>query len=50
MRSGDNFICKKYASTTGHQLYRIKQVNDDGTLVLQDARYQGGFAEEDEEV
>ena len=47
MRSGDNFICKKYASTVGHQLYRITKVNDDGTVVLQDARYQGGIEEED---
>ena len=47
MRSGDNFICKKYSSTVGHQLYRITQVNDDGTVVLQDARYQGGIEEED---
>lgn len=47
MRSGDNFICKKYASTVGHQLYRINQVNDDGTVLLQDARYQGGIEEED---
>lgn len=47
MRSGDNFICKKYASTVGHQLYKIKQVNDDGSVLLQDSRYQGGIEEED---
>ena len=47
MRSGDNFICKKYASTVGHQLYRIKEINKDGTVSLQDARYQGGVIEED---
>ena len=47
MRSGDNFICKKYASTVGHQLYRIKNINSNGTLVLQDERYQGGIEEED---
>jgi DNA polymerase-3 subunit alpha len=47
MRSGDDFISKKYASTSGHQLYRIERVNDDGTLVLKDHRYQGGIEEED---
>ena len=47
MRSGDDFVSKKYASTSGHQLYRIEKVNDDGTLVLKDHRYQGGIEEDD---
>lgn len=47
MRSGDNFICKKYASTAGHQLYKINKINNDGTVLLQDGRYQGGIEEED---
>ena len=42
MRSGDDFIAKKYASTGGHQLYKIDKLNDDGTLTLKDSRYQGG--------
>ena len=42
MRSGDDFIAKKYASTGGHQLYKIDKLNDDGTLILKDSRYQGG--------
>lgn len=46
MRSGDNFISKKYASTGGHQLYRIEKINDDGTLELKDSRYQGGIEED----
>ena len=46
MRSGDNFISKKYASTGGHQLYRIEAINSDGTLVLKDSRYQGGIEED----
>lgn len=46
MRSGDNFISKKYASTGGHQLYRVKKINSDGTLILQDSRYQGEAEEE----
>lgn len=48
MRSGDNFICKKYASTAGHQLYKITSIDKDGNVTLQDARYQGGIEEEDE--
>lgn len=47
MRSGDNFICKKYSSTAGHQLYKINSVDEDGTVILQDSRYQGGIIEED---
>ena len=46
IRSGDNFIPKKYASSGGHQLYKINDIID-GDLVLQTERYQGGF-EEDE--
>ena len=45
MRSGDDFIAKKYASTGGHQLYKIDRLNDDGTLTLKDSRYQGGIEE-----
>ena len=46
MRSGDDFISKKYASTSGHQLYRIERINEDGTLELKDHRYQGGIEED----
>ena len=41
MRSGDDFVAKKYASTGGHQLYRIESIDEDGDLVLRDQRYQG---------
>ena len=41
IRSGDDFISKKYASTGGHQLYRIEKVLPNGELVLQDSRYKG---------
>lgn len=41
MRSGDEFISKKYASTGGHQLYKIDAINDDGTLVIRSERYKG---------
>ena len=46
-RSGDNFIPKKYASSEGHQLYKIDSVDEYGDLTLKTERYQGGF-EEDE--
>lgn len=45
MRSGDDFISKKYASSGGHQLYKIESI--DGTdVVLTDKRYQGGIEED----
>ena len=40
-RSGDNFIPKKYASTGGHQLYKIDIILPNGDLILKDSRYQG---------
>jgi DNA polymerase-3 subunit alpha len=47
IRSGDNFISKKYASTNGHQLYKVENINSNGTLTLRNTRYQG---EEEEDV
>ena len=41
IRNGDNFVAKKYASTGGHQLYRIEGLLDNGDLILQDQRSQG---------
>ena len=46
IRSGDDFISKKYASTGGHQLYKIDEVLPNGDLVLKDSRYQGGIEED----
>lgn len=46
IRSGDDFVSKKYASTGGHQLYRINEILENGDLVLQDSRYQGGTEED----
>ena len=46
MRNGDNFVSKKYASTGGHQLYRIQEILSNGDLILQDQRYQGGIEED----
>ena len=47
VRIGDVFIPKKYASTSGHQLYKITEVLPDGELILQVERYKGGIAEDE---
>lgn len=41
IRNGDSFLAKKYASSSGHQLYKISEVLPDGEIVLQTERYQG---------
>ena len=46
VRQGDNFIAKKYASSPGHQLYKIDEIFDDGTITLRNTRYQGGIEED----
>ena len=46
IRQGDDFVTKKYASSGGHQLYRIEKVFDDGSIRLIDHRYQGGIEDE----
>lgn len=43
IRQGDDFVTKKYASTGGHQLYRIEKIFDDGSIQLIDHRHQGGI-------
>ena len=45
IRSGDQFVAKKYASSGGHQLYKITEVFPNGEIALQTERYQGGFEE-----
>ena len=45
-RSGDNFIPKKYASSSGHQLYKINQICPNGEIKLQSERYKGGIEED----
>ena len=49
MRSDDMFIAKKYASSFGHQLYKIDNIDKDGNLVLRNERLKG-VEEDDEEV
>ena len=47
MRSGDNFISKRYASTGGHQLYKVDKINEDGSLILRNERYKGELEDVD---
>ena len=42
-RSGDNFVPKKYASSSGHRLYQISSIDAQGDLILKTERYQGGL-------
>ena len=46
IRLGDNFIAKKYNSTPGHTLYKIKEITIDNELRLITERYQGGIEED----
>ena len=50
IRSGDNFIVKKYASSEGHQLYKITEIINETDLSLTSERYAGGIIEEDIDV
>lgn len=33
-RRDDNFVCKKYSKTPGHHIYKITNINDDGSIEL----------------
>ena len=46
IRSEDNFVVKKYASSSGHQLYRITEIDESGDIILQSERARG-IAEEE---
>ena len=46
MRNGDNFVSKKYASSGGHQLYKIDSIQPNGDLILRNTRYQGEIEED----
>lgn len=41
VRTGDTFVSKKYASSGGHQLYKITDIDKDGDISLQIERYKG---------
>ena len=41
IRSEDNFVVKKYASSSGHQLYKINEIDKDGDIILQTERASG---------
>jgi hypothetical protein len=41
MRRGEStFVAKKYASSQGHHFMLIKEVLPDGTLIIQEERYE----------
>ena len=46
IRRGDDFIPKKYASTVGHQLYKIENITSNGSLTLRTERASGEAEEE----
>lgn len=46
IRRGDEFVPKKYASTPGHQLYKIDKLNENGTIVLRHDRVKGEESDE----
>ena len=48
VRNEDNFVSKKYASTGGHQLYKIDSIEPNGDLILRNARYQGEAEDSDQ--
>ena len=47
IRADDMFIAKKYASSGGHQLYKIDEVIED-EIVIRTTRAQGDAEDEDE--
>lgn len=45
IRSGNEFITKKYSNSPGHQLYKIVEIKDKD-LILTSDRYQGIMEDE----
>ena len=41
IRRGDDFIAKKYASTEGHTLYKIEEIDDKGNITITNDRAGG---------
>ena len=48
IRSGDDFIVKKYNKTPGHQLYKIDEVYDNGTISIRHERAAGALEDSDD--
>ena len=46
IRSEDNFIPKKYSTTSGHQLYKIKKILENGNIELTANRVAGDIEED----
>ena len=46
IRRGDDFIPKRYASTPGHQLYKIEEILSNGSLKLRSERAIGEAEDE----
>lgn len=46
IRSGNEFVAKNYASSGGHQLYKISSIEPNGDLLLKTERYQGELEDE----
>lgn len=46
VRSGDDFLVKKYSNIAGHRLYHIDKINEDGTLVLRTERKNTEYYED----
>ena len=48
MRRDNDFILKKYATTVGHQLYKIDSIDKEGNIKLRSERYQGEVEDEED--
>ena len=46
IRSESEFVAKNYASSGGHQLYKINSIEPNGDLLLKTERYQGELEDE----
>ena len=45
-RRESEFVAKKYASSGGHQLYKIDKLEPNGDILLKTERYQGELEDE----
>lgn len=47
IRQGDSFRVKKYANTSGHELYKINAILPNGELLIQSERVKGEYEQDD---